>query len=426
MIKSYTSLVSIYTFTALLSFFNQIVYANYFGASSSFDLLNAVLSLPFSMIGVGAGAISLILMPLLHKAKKEYGGCENFLILVLKRHYKYILMLAIGIILIQIFTLHEKIDNENLYQFIKLSLFSIIFLILSLLNSYFIVYFNLKNQLLLASINAMSTYALSILLCIFFAERVGIDIVIYSLILSNILLLILFYYNFKKNTFLASKNNANTNMLVVSSKVFLAGVLSIFPFTIPVFIDAYFLLPMPEGSLSYASYANKIIIMVTTILIQPINLILFPKILENIDNYRLIKSALFKFYFFVFFSVFIVYIMSEIFFLDFMNLFFEHGSFTGKDSEMLYALFSIYLIGIVGMMSMNIQNKILAALGLHNIQIYFSLAFIAIYLICMVYFSDMYGYLSVGYSYAFSWTMYSIVIFLIINRKLSHASASFN
>ncbi len=422
MIRSYTSLIVIFTFTAILSFFNQIVYANYFGTSSAFDVLNAVLSLPFSIIGVGTGAISLILMPLLHKAKKEHGGCECFLILALKRHYKYIFVLAIGIILIQIFTLHEKINDENLPQFIKLSFFSIIFLILSLLNSYFVVYFNLKNQLFLASINAMSTYALSILLCIFFAERIGIDIVIYSLILSNILLLILFYYNFKKNTYIAKK--IHINMVAVKPKVLAAGILSILPFTIPVFIDAYFLLPMSSGSLSYASYANKIIIMVTTILVQPINLILFPKILENNDNYRFIKDLLFKFYIFVFFSVFIVYILAEIFFLDFMHLFFERGAFTREDSEMLYTLFLIYLIGIVGMMSMNIQNKILTALSLYNVQIYFSLAFVATYLICMVYFSDMYGYLSVGYSYAFSWTMYSIFIFLIINRKLTASCTS--
>lgn len=413
--KNYLILFFIFSLTALLSFINQMVYANYFGASKLFDMLNAILSLPFAIIGIGAGAVSLVIMPILNESKNKYGSCSKTLIILIKNNFVYLLILSFIIILIQYYTFYDKIEDIYYDKFIKLTILSGIFLFFSFLNSFFISYYNLEKRFILASINAMITYFISIILCILFATNIGVDIVIYSLVISNIILLIIFYINFtsvySKEKLIEYQNNVNINKLAL-----LAGVFSILPFTFPVFIDSYFLLSLGQGSLSYVSYANKIVVMMTSILIQPLNLILFPKILENINNGEIIKKILYKIYLIVFIGVIFLFIFTKLFFLDFMAIFFEKGMFTEKDSIRVYSVFLIYIYGVFGMVSMNIQNKVMTSLKLYKIQIIASLIFILSYFILMYYFIDKFKYLSSGYVYSICWMIYCIIILLLINK----------
>ncbi|MCT7544575.1 lipid II flippase MurJ [Aliarcobacter cryaerophilus] len=399
-----------------MSFINQIVYAYYFGADSSFDLLNALVSLPFSIVGIGSGAISLLIMPILNDSKKKYGDCKTTLINLIKKGLKYIIVISIIITMIQLYTFYDKVQDIYFNKFIKLTLLSGLFIFFTFLNTFFIIYFNFEKKFILASTNAMFIYIFSILLCVIFADTIGVDIVVYSLILSNIFLFLIFILNFGYLNI--SKINKEESKVNITSIEFFSSIFSILPFTLPVFIDSYFLLTLGDGYLSYVSYANKIIIMISSILVQPLNIILFPKILERKDDILFIKNMISKIYIFTFISFIIILLMTYAFFLDFMSLFFENGNFTDNDSQNVYSVFTIYLFGIIGMVCMNIQNKIINIYKFYKLQIILSILFLFCYYSLMLTLTNILEFKASGYSYAISWTLLSIIYFFIINFKL--------
>lgn len=416
--KNYFGLISMFALTAGISFVNQMVYAYYFGVSTEFDMLNAILALPLAIIGIGNGAVTLIVMPILNDAEEKFGNCSSTLVSLLKKYYIYILFIIIIIVLIQISIFYNQIDNIYKKRFIYLSMSVGIFLFLNFVNAFFIAYFNLKKDFLLASISAMFIYIISILMCILFADEIGINIVIIAFIISNIILLCYFIYKFYPNY-----KQINNNEVVLNDKIkfkaLISGIFSIFPFSLPIFIDSYYLLSLGTGSLSYVSYANKMIIMITSILIQPLNLILFPKILSKISSkdFLPIKRILLYLYVFTFIGIILVYFISNLFFLYLMHIFFENGKFTHEDSIIVYHVFLIYLIGAFGMVAMNIQNKILTSLKLYNIQIYSSLVFILLYFFLMSILYETKGYLSSAISYAICWCLYTIFAAIILKKK---------
>ncbi len=418
--KHYMILISIFAFTAVVSFVNQMVYAYYFGTSTSFDMLNAVLALPLAIIGIGNGAITLIVMPILNEAKERYGNCASVLLLLIKKYTLHIALFTIAIVIIQIVLLQNRVDSTQKEQLIYLSSFVGIFLFLSFINAFFIVYFNLKKKFVLASINALSIYIISIFICFLFAKNAGVQVVVFSFILSNIILLIYFIFKFFQD-YRKVDTQENPTHYKIETKVFISGIFSILPFTLPVFIDSYYLLALGSGSLSYVSYANKIIVMISSILIQPLNLILFPKILSKIasNEFIKIKAILFYLYLVTLAGVILVYLVSKLFFLDFMHIFFEKGMFTHNDSQMVYQVFLIYLVGAFGMVSMNIQNKVLTSLKLFNFQIYASIIFIFLYIGIMSTFYQSEGYLASGLSYAICWSLYTVFAGLVLYKKLA-------
>jgi len=417
--KHYMMLISIFIFTAIISLINQMIYAYYFGTSSSFDMLNAVLALPLSIIGVGNGAITLIIMPILNEAKKKYGNCVYVLVDLIKKYILHIILLTIILVMIQIILLQNRVDTTQKDELIYLSLFVGIYLFLNFINSFFVVYFNFKKKFILASINALVIYIFSIIMCLLFAKTIGVKIVIFSFIFSNMVLLFYFIMIFV-NDFKKLSIKQKIISFKIELKVLLSGIFSILPFTLPIFIDSYFLLALGSGNLSYVSYANKIIIMISTILIQPLNLILFPKILMKISSKKFIeiKIMLFYLYVFVLLGVVLIYIFSKLFFLDFMHIFFENGIFTSNDSKKINNVFLFYLIGAFGMVSMNIQNKVLTSLKLYKIQIFGSLSFIICYIFLLNFLLQIKGYLSSGIVYMICWIFYSSFIMLYINKYL--------
>ena len=161
--------------------------------------------------------------------------------------------------------------------------------------------------------------------------------------------------------------------------------------------------------------------MFTSILIQPLNLILFPKILSYISSaaYSEITKMLSYVYIITLLGIVFAYIVSKFYFLDFMHLFFEKGKFTAYDSKMVYQVFLIYLTGAFGMVAMNIQNKVLTALKLFDVQIYAGLLFIIFYFMLMTMLVHTEGYLASGITYAICWSLYTVFAGVIIYKNVT-------
>ena len=418
--KSYISLVMFFVMSSGMSFLNQIVLAYFFGASLEFDVLNASLSLPSAIMGIGSGAVSLIIMPILSDYKMKNGDCTFLFFTILKKYYKIIFVLSLFVITAQYFFFYHQISSQEKSLFLSINLILLVFIFLNFINSLFMVYFNLKKQYIMASISSMMPSLTSIILLVLFAQNIGVTIVPISLLMSSLILLSIFYYNYMKN-FTVKLNKDKDFKIKISYNSVLAGIISIMPFTIPMFINSYYLLNLTEGALSYISYANKLIIMITSLLIQPLNIILFPEILKKIHlkQFKYIYKLIYKLYTGVFIGLIIVYIIVNCCFLDAMHIFFEHGKFTSIDSMNIFIILKLFIIGAFGMIIMNIQNKILTSLHMYNTQIINSILFLVIYLIVVQYFINTDGFLAVGYAYSLSWLLitFSTISMVFLNLR---------
>jgi putative peptidoglycan lipid II flippase len=417
--KNYIGLVIIFSIGALLSFLNQMQYAYYFGAGDAFDTLNAALSLPFSIIGVASGSVALIVMPILNKAREGGDDPATVTMLLIRGYYKRIIFAAIFITCMQIFLLYDQVASNWKIDFIVLSVLSSVFLFFSFINAFFIVFFNFNKKYIVSSINVILIYSINIVMCYIYADSIGVKIVMYSLILSSLVLFILFIYNF--SSYYRRQSTSRSSAPLINFKTAISGIVSILPFTLPVFIDAFFLTSLESGSLSYVSYANKLLIVASSILIQPLNLILFPKILDCVafGDVKTLKKILAYLYLLVISATIIFFIIVDFWFLSFMEVFFVIGDFTIEDSVKVYNVLLFYIVGSAGMVVMNIQNKIMTSLELFKPQILSSVLFLALYILMIAFLIKDNGYLSAGISYLVAWFSYAFFIAYIINKKIN-------
>ena len=414
--KNYITLSIIFIFSALFSIVNQLVYAHYFGASAAFDVLNAALSLSFPFIGILSGVVSLVFMPILSKLGDSREKASLLTILFVKKYYKFAIVISLAVFLLQTLFLYDSMPINFKKEFVLLGVFSALHLCVSFLNSFFIAFYNFQKKYILASVNSVLTYLVSIVFCLLFAKAMGTMAVAVSLVMSGVMLMLLFWFNMDHND--KKKHPELVYSMNLKTSAVLSGAMSIFPFTIPTFIDAIYLTPLDPGSLSYASYANKFVVLSATIIIQPLNLILFPKILGFVNKGRHTEvSALLKrlYMYAIIFGV-LIYLLVDLFFLYFMGEIFESGEFSSEDSLMVYNLLKLYLIGSVGMALMNIQNKVMAALQYYTPQIGFAAGFLCVYLLIIDVQTESHGYLGSGYAYMLSWVVYSIIAALYIAK----------
>ncbi len=182
--------------------------------------------------------------------------------------------------------------------------------------------------------------------------------------------------------------------------------LSLLPFTALPVIDAYWASRLPDGSLSYLGYANRIVIGLTSITVHGVAVVLFPYFSESaaagaVQDFRNRLTAGLKFVFLLLAPLTALFIALR---LPVLTLLFERGTFDAQATRGLAAVLPWYLVGMVGMAAMNIVSRGFYALGRSGLLVGIGLGSLAFYAIVSGLLAAHFSYVGIGITYALYWT----------------------
>lgn len=419
--KNYISIIFIIALSSITSLINQICIAHFFGANAELDILNISMALPNSMMALSVGGLNLVLIPILTATKLDGKNVRHIIVFFENKMLIWGISSIVVLFFIQILFYKNRIPTEIFYKFIIISIFSSCFLFLTLLNSIYLSWANIEKKYVLTSFGGIFLNLTSIITCYFFHSYLGIYVLPITLILSSFILNYFLKYSLTK------RNSPQTDYWDFKfPKLGLsigASILSVIPFAFPSFVDSYLLSDSLVGNVSYTAYANKLVTVLGLLIIQPLNLILFPVFSEMINKKdiislsKIIENTIF---FIIFICLFVVIFVNK-FFLDVINIIFNHGLFKAKDAENLTELMKYYVLGLAGMALMNILNRLFAALSENIFQIIISISFIIVYFLIAQFFYATNGYLSVGISYFYTWTFFVMIAIIKFYTYFKHS-----
>lgn len=410
--KNYISIIFIIAFSSITSLVNQICIAHFFGANAELDILNISMALPNSMMALSVGGLNLVLIPIFNETKYSGKNVKRVVVFFENKMLIWGISGVITIFIVQLLFYQNRIPDKLFYKFIIISFFSSCFLFLTLLNSIYISWANIEKKYILTSCGAIFFNLTSIITCFFLHNYFGIYILSATLVICSLILTFFLRYSLSKINY-SQVEYLDFKFPKLGLSV-VASVLSVIPFAFPSFIDSYLLSDSLIGNVSYTAYANKLMTVLSLLIIQPLNLILFPifsDLVNKKDNLSLSKLVESTLFFIIFICLFIIILVNRYFF-DIIVIIFKHGLFSMKDAEKLTELIKLYVLGLSGMALMNILNRLFAALSENIFQIVISISFIIVYFLIAKFFYESNGYLSVGISYFYTWTFFIIVAIL--------------
>lgn len=417
--KNYLLLIFIISLNTGTSLINQMMLAHYFGAGLDLDILNSASGLPNSIVALSMGGLSLVMIPQFASIKIENESYVNSIKYFIMIITKYSIIIIPLLVIFQVTLYKSKIPHIYFNKYVALSILSYLMLYITLINSVYLSWANVEKRYWITSIGSSILNLSSIVLCYAFNETFGTYIIVISLLLGSLGLYLFYLHSFHKN-----KNNDNDSSKLLKynktlSLATIASIVSIFPFAFSSFIDIYILSKLLNGFVSYAVYANKLMAVLGLFLIQPFNIMLFPLFtkISKQKNKTELQVLLTNTVFLTLFASLFLIILVKSYSNEIIKLVFQHGHFSEKNSFLLNNMLKTYIWGIVGLILMNIFNRLLAALNEHRFQIFLGIGFLFIYLLISLILFSSYNYLSVAVAYALTWGLGGVVSIVFIYKK---------
>lgn len=349
------SISAVSLFSKLLGFIREGFTAAYFGTSAESDVFFLAFSVYTLLTLVIGSSIGVSFLPVFVKTVKCEGVKPglNLSSILLNQSYVFSLIITIIVCLFS-----DKIASvlAPTYDSTKLILLSSYLRIMS--SS---ILFSIGVQLLLAVINGLKKYIfanmvemmyslVSIVLLVLFHNELGVDSLVYSVILAAFFQFILVVIS----VFLINKNGVYSFKLDIGNK----KIKKIYNLSLPVFIgtgtlyvsqaiDKIIASMLVDGSVSALNYSGMIHGIINTLLISSVVTVFYTEMSKTFDGYNS-KELLRTWSKGVMIIVFLVVPISIIFFMiseDIVILLLMRGAFNEESVNLTALSLSYYVIG---------------------------------------------------------------------------------
>lgn len=338
----------------LLSFINQLVIANFFGANYEMDGYIIASNLPFLISAIITSSLGYSLTPFLVKHKFELNTTYPILLGSLLKKIFSISFFLYTILLVTFYLfVGNKIDfSTNKVNFI-IFFFSCLISLLNILQAFFNSVFNSENNFYYPIYLSFFPFLFAFLSIIFIHKSLGSISISIGLLLGNFCSIFLSYKSLQKKLCLRSKLEKSVYNLVYSFLLKLPGVaIAMLCFSVYQTIDAFWAPALGTSNLSYLGYSQRLLIAIGSIVITGPSTILIPRLTISIEEGR--KDDFFKDIILVlklvlalssFVAVIVSVISNEI-----IYMLFQRGAFNDQDTKNVAQILPYMLIGMVFML----------------------------------------------------------------------------
>jgi putative peptidoglycan lipid II flippase len=410
----HVSIVTVLTGANLLmTLINQIVLAYLFGAGASMDAFLACGAVPFVVLSLAIGDLGYVLVPLLMECE-QHGTLDE----AINSSFTSVTLLALGVTVTGI-SCHRGIlqlttaSNMPSATFgLANSMAPLMWLIigLTIMGSYLTGVQYFRRQFALPSVTLAVPYLGMIVGGLVGAHRLGIISVALGWTIGTFMRDVILLVTLQGSPVRFSRNllHPATRKLIRSLPVL--G-LSLLPFAALPMIDVYWASRLPVGSISYLGYSNRIVIALTSIVVQGLSVVMFPDLSEDIAKgktevfQRKVIDAM-KVIFLVIVPLAVLVVIARIPMIQFAL---QRGKFTADSVMGVAKVLPFYLLGVVWMAMMNIVIR-----GFYAIQDYLTPAklgagALVLYTAVSGLLIPHYSYLAIGIAYCVFWLFMFVI-----------------
>ncbi len=411
---------------SIISFLNQTILARFFGTGLEMDYYLKLSSFPLMLAGIFGSAFSFSLIPYLIKKRDslsnyDYNVFFNDLLIFLIKILVTITFFGICITILFVNLMNLKEFN---YLFIIFILWAIF--LMSVLMSVLSCYYNAKLSFIFPLIMVGLQYFFSIISVYFLSTYIGVSSILIGIFFGNTIAVVTLFL--KKKHF--SKSNLEIKN-INEIKLFFRGIkyaaLAMLTFSAFQFIDTFWTNNLPQSSMSYLGYSQRLLIAFGSLIIVGPSTVLIPRltiaIKENRYNDYFYDSALIiKIVFTLtsFVSV-LVYLFSK----EIISVLFQRGEFVLNSTVGVSEVLSIMIIGMNFMLSVVIIFRILFIQQINKKIAFIGFITTSLYFILSGIFSNFFDVIGIAYAYVITWFLvflYSIRIlfkgnYILLNKN---------
>jgi putative peptidoglycan lipid II flippase len=182
------------------------------------------------------------------------------------------------------------------------------------------------------------------------------------------------------------------------------------------FVDRYLASGMPEGSISYLGYSWTLAVAVASLLSRGALVTFFPELSKQSLTNNLQKLALRLTEFFLFLTISAV-VVCEFFIYPAVQVLLMRGQFTIQDVRNVTALLQWHLISVVGIVLINIANRVEYARGFANLSAFMSFFHIMFYITAAVVLMRYFALIGIAVANATSWSLTAVFFMVLLARR---------
>jgi putative peptidoglycan lipid II flippase len=418
-IKSSLAVTAFAGLTAVAGFFGQVVIAKLFGASAPLDAYLTAGAIPNTMAAVLLWGVGYTLIPILSGTPKEevpraLTSC-------------FLVVLVLSVALAGVGILAGKpllrwtapyLAPEKLALAAELQIYFWLGAAFSILTGFVIGVSQFSKRFVIPAAATLAPPLMIIVCGLSLAHRMGIRSIAWGFLLGALLQCVLVV------TGIWGKGNRWSSGFSPAAWKFLRSLFpataSLLPFTLFPAIDAFWSSRLADGSFSLLGYANRISIGLTSVTIQGMATVIFPYLSENaasrdLEAVRRQVALALRLVFLLMVPIAAVLTALRI---PVLTLLFQRGKFDAAATRGLASVLPWYLVGMVGIASMNLVNRGFYALRDFRTPARIGVGFLCGYFVLSGLLSFRFAYVGIAATYAIYWVAQLACAQKILSRRL--------
>ena len=418
LVKSSIGVSIISLFISIVSFINQIIIANYFGAGKSLDIYLLASSVPLMISGLVSSALSFSLIPHLIKMQIKLGiDYKLYLGQFFRRCLLYSFSLSILgslIFFIGIPYLYTSLKNEEITIARIISIISWISIIPAIILSIISSSLNARKSFYFPLILNFAPFLFTIILTASFHRFIGSATIALGVLFGTITGMIIGLKKIYPDIIWSSKSK--NFIKSIDSYIFYLryAIIAMLTFTIFQSIDAFWAIKLGQSNLSYLGYSQRLLIAFGALIIAGPSTVLIPRLTEAIqenreddfleDSVHLIKLIISL--------ASVIAVIGSVLAEPLIKIMFQRGAFNSIDTSNLSKLLPYMLIGMVFMLNVVVLFRALfvkeKGIGVAFIGIICAL----LYFIFSGIFSHFFSIKGITFAYMLTWIF---IFFVTVN-----------
>ena len=416
------SLVTLFSFVnVLMTSVNQVILASLFGAGTSMDAFIACGAVPLVILNLAIGDLSYVLVPLLlrYKDDRERG-------LVINSCFSVIVLLALVVSTVGVVA-HRPILSFTTSQLapqtfeMAASLASSMWIImgLTIIGSFLTGLHYHHHSFTVPSSTLAFPYLGMIVGGVVGAGMIGIQAVVLGWLAGMLLRDLVLYRALGSQAPKLSVGIVHPAVRMLLSRLVPLGA-SLLPFAALPLVDVFWASRLPTGSISFLGYGTRIVIAMTSLVVQGVSVVLFPQLSadaasDDLAGLRLKISRGIELVFGLIVPLACLVFLVRV---PLVTLGLQRGRFTAESTLGVTSIVPFFLFGSIWMALMNIVSRAFYALQEYTVPARSGVVALCAYAILSGVLVGRYSYYGIGVSYVCFWVCLFFVQTVELGRRI--------
>lgn len=406
-----TLVVSVLTAIAsVVSFFNQLVIAHFFGAGIQLDVYFMAISLPLTVTAFLVGALGYQLVPSMQLRATKDGDCRGLVNSLLAGLGGGAIGLALILAIlapVQLAVLHPGLDDENRAAALLMMRIAWFWLPAGMVSAIYMAALHIERRFLLVAIVQSGPTLGALVFCVIASKPLGTSSLVWGQFVGSLATVLALRLAFGSSTGRAPDWQGLGRLLIqLPASIAALAIFVIYPLS-----DAFWGARLGETAVSYLGYAQRLVVGVSSAVVVGATVVLFPHLAmlaargEHFEMRRYLGSAVRAIIAATIPAAMILSVVAD----HVLNIILRRGAFGDDDVAALAEVLPWMLVGMVPMAAAGLLFKAMFSIGDIRAAAGISVGGASVYFVLSGVLSEQFGLIGIGLAYTCAWAIVLIV-----------------